>query len=64
MDYYLIDLQELEFELSFNGLDLFFVQNYFIQNEKGYVLTLTVIKDKKSELIKEGREILNSFTLK
>lgn len=40
-----------------------FLQNYFIQNEKAYVLTFTADQKTYDEYVKVGGEILNSFFL-
>jgi len=40
-----------------------FMQNYFIQNEKAYVLTFTADQKNYDRYIKVGSEILNTFEL-
>ncbi len=46
------------------GLDLKWVQHYWLHNEMTYILTLTVEESKYEQYIEVANKIMNSFTLK
>jgi hypothetical protein len=56
-------LYHLVYTADMGVYHLKFMQNYFIQNEKAYVLTFTADQKTYDRYIKVGEEILNTFDL-